>query len=252
MPGSDSDLGYDCSPERLWASIISSSAVQKILASIMMVLLLLAAATAVAGSVEQGIHPDIIMRLNLSQLTYPGGSAAGGMARRIWTKADLDRASSVLNYEQMWPVIKRLEAGLPITVLAYGDSITMAHAGCFHRDRYVKTRGQTTADGKASVPYTRILWRFFCSSGDQCGALPCKLPLFFRVHLSHYVDALSVAYTGPCHDQEGNGYLGWLNSFMHAINATFAHPGVGGTHVYSPGIMPSEVGRYSMYEGDHI
>ena len=105
----------------------------------MIVLLLLAAATAVAGSTEQGIHPDIIMRLNLSQLTYPGGSAAGGMAPRIWTKADLDRASSVLNYEQMWPVIKRLEAGLPITVLAYGDSITMAHAGCFDRDRYVKT-----------------------------------------------------------------------------------------------------------------
>ena len=203
-------------------------------ASITMVLLLQAAATGTAAlNNTKGSHAGI-MSLDLSQMTYP----SRGAATRIWTKADLDHASSVLNYEQMWPVIKRLEAGLPITVLAYGDSITMAHAGCFHRDRYVKTRGQTTADGKASVPYTRILWRFFCSSGDQCGALPCKLPLFFRVHLSHYVDALSVAYTGPCQDQEGNGYLGWLNSFMHAINATFAHSGAGGTHVYSPGILP--------------
>ena len=121
-------------------------------ASITMVLLLLAAATSTAAlNNTKGSHAGI-MSLDLSQMTYP----SRGAATRIWTKADLDHASSVLNYEQMWPVIKRLEAGLPITVLAYGDSITMAHAGCFHRDRYVKTRGQKRADGKASFPYTGI------------------------------------------------------------------------------------------------
>ena len=85
-------------------------------------------------------HP-VLMPRNLSQLTYP---AADGR-NRIWTKEDLDRAPSVLNYEQMWPVIRRLESGLPITVLAFGDSITKDHGGCFHRDRYVKAAAGTLA-----------------------------------------------------------------------------------------------------------
>ena len=73
----------------------------------------------------------VLMPHNISQLTYPGSEHI----TRIWTKADLDHASSVLSYEQMGPVIRRLEAGLPITVLALGDSITEAYGGCFHRDR---------------------------------------------------------------------------------------------------------------------
>ena len=105
------------------------------LATIMVVFVLLTAGT---DSTSSG-HP-VLMPRDLSQLVYPGSSAADSAAR-IWTKADLDRASSVLNYEQMWPVIRRLEAGLPITVLALGDSITKDYGGCFHRDRCV-TAGQ--------------------------------------------------------------------------------------------------------------
>ena len=82
----------------------------------------------------------VLMPHNISQLTYPG--MEGRMAR-IWTKADLDHASSVLSYEQMGPLIRRLEAGLPITVLAFGDSITQAHGGCFHRDRCVRADSNT-------------------------------------------------------------------------------------------------------------
>ena len=91
-------------------------------------LIFAAAATRVVAASD---YP-VLMPHNISHLTYPG--MEGRMAR-IWTKADLDHASSVLSYEQMGPLIRRLEAGLPITVLAFGDSITQAHGGCFHRDR---------------------------------------------------------------------------------------------------------------------
>jgi hypothetical protein len=42
---------------------------------------------------------------------------------RIWTPSDLDAGFSVLNLDQMQPFFERLEAGHPITVLAFGDSI---------------------------------------------------------------------------------------------------------------------------------
>ena len=45
---------------------------------------------------------------------------------RIWTLPDLDPAFSVLNLGQMRPFFEKLEAGHPITVLAFGDSITKA------------------------------------------------------------------------------------------------------------------------------
>ena len=54
-----------------------------------------------------------------------------------WTPGDLHHAWSLLNYDQMRPFIARLDAGLPVTVLALGDSITSDFGGCFHRDRCV-------------------------------------------------------------------------------------------------------------------
>ena len=86
------------------------------------------------------------MPRDLSLLTYPDTPSAedSNSVARIWNRSDLDRASSVLNYEQMWPVIRRLEAGLPITVVAFGDSITKDNGGCFHRDRCAEA-----VDGRA-------------------------------------------------------------------------------------------------------
>ena len=57
--------------------------------------------------------------------------------KRIWTTSDLEPAFSVLNLHQMQPFFERLEAGNPIKVVAFGDSITNAFGGCYHRDRYV-------------------------------------------------------------------------------------------------------------------
>lgn len=59
-------------------------------------------------------------------------------AVRTWTTPDLEPAFSVLNLDQMLGFFERLEAGLPITVLAFGDSITADGGGCFHRDRLVQ------------------------------------------------------------------------------------------------------------------
>ena len=99
---------------------------------IMRVLIFLKAVVPASGSVNGG-HPDI-MPVDISQFSYHGITAITDMAR-IWTRADLNHAPSVLNFEQMWPVIRRLEAGLPIAVLAFGDSITKDHGGCYHSDR---------------------------------------------------------------------------------------------------------------------
>lgn len=93
-------------------------------------LLMLAVITSISS---QSNHPDILP-VDLSQLIYPGSTAEESLTR-TWTKTDLDHAWSVLNYEQMWPFFERLEAGLPLTVLAFGDSITKDLGGCFHRDR---------------------------------------------------------------------------------------------------------------------
>ena len=107
-----------------------ASRTSKMLADVGLALLIFAAAARAVANDYPAIMPH-----NLSQLTYPGMEEH---MVRIWTKADLGRAISVPSYEQMGPLIRRLEAGLPITVLAFGDSITKDSGGCFHRDRCVQ------------------------------------------------------------------------------------------------------------------
>ena len=137
------------------------------LTTIATILVLLTAATASDGSPAVGIQPDIMPR-DLSLLTYPDTPSVedSNSVARIWTKADLDRASSVLNYEQMWPVIRRLEAGLPITVLAFGDSITK-YGGCFHRDRCVK-KVAWQAGNRIAYMHTDIPARYWHDASYVC------------------------------------------------------------------------------------
>ena len=50
---------------------------------------------------------------------------------RLWDEPWLRRGAGVTHYEQLLPLVRRLDAGLPITVVALGSSI-VAGAGCFN------------------------------------------------------------------------------------------------------------------------
>jgi hypothetical protein len=55
---------------------------------------------------------------------------------RLWVPRGLDQATSVAGHDQFRAFFARLDAGLPVTVLALGDSITRDIGGCYHRDRW--------------------------------------------------------------------------------------------------------------------
>ena len=66
-----------------------------------------------------------------------GAPSLGPDARapcRFWTQADLRRVRSVVHYEALRPVFAKLRAGLPVTVAAFGSSITSSYGGCYHTD----------------------------------------------------------------------------------------------------------------------
>jgi hypothetical protein len=48
---------------------------------------------------------------------------------RFWDANFLDRAHTVLNFEQMRGVVDKLHAGRPLTVVAVGDSIVADFGG---------------------------------------------------------------------------------------------------------------------------
>jgi hypothetical protein len=56
------------------------------------------------------------------------------VGERFWDLSALQRASAIINYDQMRPVFSKLQSGKPITVSALGDSIVADLGGCFARD----------------------------------------------------------------------------------------------------------------------
>jgi hypothetical protein len=60
---------------------------------------------------------------------------------RFWNREALNNANVVDNYAQMGPVLSKLNAGLPITVLAFGNSITAVLGGCFHDSEERRRKG---------------------------------------------------------------------------------------------------------------
>jgi hypothetical protein len=77
---------------------------------------------------------------------------AGAVEHRFWDRAALKRATGAVNYEQMRPFLEKLNRGEPVTAVAFGDSITASHAGCFHRDevqlrQHMKVLGSTYMRG---------------------------------------------------------------------------------------------------------
>jgi hypothetical protein len=68
------------------------------------------------------------------ELVKTPGARGAGRDCRLWTQADLRRLRGATHYAGMLPLLRRLDAGLPITVAAFGSSIASNHAGCFHSD----------------------------------------------------------------------------------------------------------------------
>jgi hypothetical protein len=75
------------------------------------------------------------LTMNLDDWNKEAKAAATAAGEsRIWELSDIHAAYSILDFNQMRPFIERLHAGKPVTVLAFGDSITANHGGCFQRD----------------------------------------------------------------------------------------------------------------------
>jgi hypothetical protein len=55
----------------------------------------------------------------------------GQPLHRFWDLDDLRHAITVPSYEQMAPVVQKLESGLALTVVALGSSITSEYGGAF-------------------------------------------------------------------------------------------------------------------------
>jgi hypothetical protein len=122
-------------------------------------------------------------------------------ARPFWPRARLARAAIVTNLADAWlPLLAKLRAGLPITVLALGSSIIEANSGCF-----------ATADGVAAAGVSRV-------SGVMTRAM----------------QGVSGRAHGECSSP------GFISFFMAALNASWPHAhhlyingGVGGTNLQS-------------------
>ena len=77
------------------------------------------------------------------------------MSHRILPDDLTAHRRSVANFAQMRPFFERLEAGLPVTVLAIGDSITSDFGGCFHRDRWAHSSAGLGFVGRLDLRYSR-------------------------------------------------------------------------------------------------
>jgi hypothetical protein len=53
-------------------------------------------------------------------------------ASRFWDRQLLSHAVAAANYEQLRPLLRKLNAGRPITVAAIGSSVVQDHGGTFH------------------------------------------------------------------------------------------------------------------------
>ena len=107
-----------------------------------------------AGS-QQPYVPKIPADVNrwiYKDVSNPESKHEGAVERRFWDRAALKRAIGAINYEQMRPFLQKLNRGEAVTVVAFGDSITASHAGCFHRDeahlrQHMKVLGSTYMRG---------------------------------------------------------------------------------------------------------
>ena len=81
---------------------------------------------------ETATAAELCTFLRVPPLTRP--PAALQPDCRLWSQADLRRLRGATHYSGLLPLLQRLDAGLPITVAAFGSSITSNFGGCFHAD----------------------------------------------------------------------------------------------------------------------
>jgi len=88
-------------------------------------------------------------------------------ACRAWSQAEERELLSVSHFEQLWTLFRRLNEGLPVTVVALGSSITASYGGCFHnglsqlRSRLAQTPSSLGDNDE----------RLACSAGHRFGFL---------------------------------------------------------------------------------
>eukprot|EP00197_Chlamydomonas_leiostraca_P000253 CAMPEP_0202886252 /NCGR_PEP_ID=MMETSP1391-20130828/42080_1 /ASSEMBLY_ACC=CAM_ASM_000867 /TAXON_ID=1034604 /ORGANISM="Chlamydomonas leiostraca, Strain SAG 11-49" /LENGTH=649 /DNA_ID=CAMNT_0049569521 /DNA_START=113 /DNA_END=2062 /DNA_ORIENTATION=- len=119
-----------------------------------------------------------------NELLWFNGSEPG-----LWARSDLDRATVVAAHAQLRPLLSKLHAGQPITVVAYGSSITQDYGGAFHTG---SCQALATRLGAESLPD----WSWLYKEARGC-----------------------------CFGFADDEAPGWLAMFMQMVNATFPHPG---------------------------
>lgn len=70
--------------------------------------------------------------LNISGWSYTHESMQSVQLHRTWDTHILDAAATGVNPEHLRQLVDKLDSGKPITVVAFGDSITSDFGGCFH------------------------------------------------------------------------------------------------------------------------
>jgi hypothetical protein len=102
--------------------------------------------------------PAAMSEWNYTDVSTTSKTVVRAEELRFWDRAALQRAAVALNFEQMRPMLEKLNRGDPVTVVAFGDSITASHGGCFHRDEahlkeHIKVLGQAYVRGHCLSSY---------------------------------------------------------------------------------------------------
>jgi hypothetical protein len=100
----------------------------------LLLLLLTAPATCWAKPRRQNRYArgKAFIPLNISGWSYTHESMQGVQLHRSWDTRILDAAATGVNPEHLRHMVNKLDSGKPITVVAFGDSITSDFGGCFH------------------------------------------------------------------------------------------------------------------------
>ncbi len=89
--------------------------------------------------------PHDIRQWNVEERRFAEWSVLGTHlpAGRIWGREDLHQAANVESFEQLRPLLNKLNRGQPITILCIGDSVAATLGGCFGEGCALSRKGPT-------------------------------------------------------------------------------------------------------------